>query len=161
MRHSWEQTWLDVAAAVSKRSRCLNRQVGAVIVDAHNRPISTGYNGPPAGYKPPTPTVEDPDYTCDTFCSRRNAKASDSRYGLTCPTVHAEANALLFADRKSFEGGKIYITDFPCEECAKLIANSGLSAVVYRKTPRMSNQNVAATCSFLETCGILVTEYEN
>lgn len=119
MRQTWDETWLRVARAVGERSLCSRRKVGAVIVDTANRPISTGYNGPPAGMAWAS--------NCSTFCPRANNKTPDYN---NCVAIHAEANALLFASRSQFEGGTIYVTHICCFDCAKLIANSGLSKVV-------------------------------
>lgn len=118
-RPTWDETWMRVAHAVAERSLCSRRKVGAVIVSATNRVVSTGYNGPPAGMA----WASD----CSTFCPRANNKTEDYD---NCVAIHAEANALLFAPRDSFEGGTIYVTHICCYSCAKLIANSGLSRVV-------------------------------
>lgn len=119
MRPSWDDTWLAVARTVAKRSLCVRRQVGAVIVTAENRPVSTGYNGPPAGMSWAS--------NCATFCERANNKIEGYS---NCVAIHAEANALLFASRTQYEGGTIYVTHLCCFDCAKLIANSGLARVV-------------------------------
>lgn len=119
MRPTWDDTWLAVARAVAQRSLCVRRKVGAVIVTAQNRPVSTGYNGPPAGLGLVTP--------CSGLCPRANNKTADYD---NCVAIHAEANALLFAARSQYEGGTIYVTHICCYGCAKLIANSGLSRVV-------------------------------
>lgn len=119
MRISWDDTWLAVARTIAKRSLCTRRQVGAVIVTAENRPVSTGYNGPPAGMQTTG--------SCSTFCPRANNKIEGYD---NCVAIHAEANALLFASRSQYEGGTIYISHLCCYDCAKLIANSGLARVV-------------------------------
>ena len=126
MRPTWDLTWLDVARVVERRSRCSNRQVGAVIVDATQRPVSMGYNGPPAGLSVPDDLA---DRDCSQFCER--ARTRDLRPDhVNCPAIHAEANALLFADRRDYAGGTLYTTTSCCIECSKLIANSGLTRVV-------------------------------
>ena len=119
MRPSWDDTWLQVAHAIAQRSLCSRRKVGAVVVSATNRVVSTGYNGPPAGL--------DARSSCTNFCLRANNKTEDYD---NCVSIHAEANALLFASRDQYEGGTIYVTHICCYGCAKLIANSGLSRVV-------------------------------
>lgn len=119
MRPTWDETWLQVAKAVAERSLCTRRKVGAVIVTAANRPVSTGYNGPPAGLELGS--------SCREFCPRVANKTADYN---NCVAIHAEANALLFASRSQYEGGTIYVTHICCYDCAKLIANSGLARVV-------------------------------
>lgn len=111
---------MRVAITVAQRSKCINRQVGAVIVDKHNRPIAVGYNGPPANFKAAG--------SCKEFCERGGSENRSASYS-NCVSVHAEANALLFADRREYEGGTIYVTSPCCFECAKLVSNSGLARV--------------------------------
>jgi dCMP deaminase len=99
------------------RSACTRSQVGAVIVNSKNRIIATGYNGPPANSE----------VTCAS-CPRATIEGTVG-YGFGCISIHAEANALLFCDRSTIEGGSLYVNAVPCEDCAKLIANSGLKTV--------------------------------
>lgn len=125
-RVSWDEVWVNVARAVAKRSRCCRAQVGAVIVDPTNRIIATGYNGMPAGLPIPTGA------TCEEFCPR--GKLGPSLETITdysdCFSTHAEANALMFCDRRDRLGGAIYVTGDTCMHCARLIANSGLTRLV-------------------------------
>lgn len=121
-RPSWDQTWLDVADTIAKRSRCSRAQMGAVIVSHAQRVIATGYNGPAATWQK--------EGDCSLWCPRaRGESPLDNMYD-QCPAIHAEANALLYVDRSSIENGSIYITSPPCMQCAKLITNSGISRVV-------------------------------
>uniref|UniRef100_A0AAU6R6L7 Deoxycytidylate deaminase n=1 Tax=Micrococcus phage Kurnik TaxID=3092208 RepID=A0AAU6R6L7_9CAUD len=150
-RPTWEKTWLHVADVMAQRSRCDGAQVGAVIVDKNNRPVSTGYNGPPAGY--PVPDGK----TCESWCTRRMFSSREKSYGLACPTVHAEANALMFADRRTYEGGTIYVTASCCADCAKLIANSGIARVVMAVRPQDAHRDPESVVKFLEDCGLRVT----
>lgn len=150
-RPNWDETWMHVADTVALRSKCDARQVGAVIVDSSNRPISTGYNGPPRNF----PGTDGK--TCTDFCPRRQNADQSLSYGLSCPSVHAEANALMFADRRDYEGGTIYVTAACCQDCAKLIANSGIHRVVVRIDERDSHRNPQATVQFLRSCRIVVS----
>ena len=120
-RQSWDEYFLGLAQSASTRSNCSRRAVGAVIVrDRHIQ--STGYNGPPSGYG-----------HCDAgACPRSGSKeatGADPNYD-NCVAIHAEANALLFADAHQREGATLYTTAAPCFSCAKLIANSGIGEVV-------------------------------
>ncbi len=121
-RFTWDETWVGIAKNVARRSACALGQVGAVVVDHTNRVVATGYNGPPAGY---------PDQ-CITGCPRFFTRMNEGRTATyeNCISIHAEANALLFCDRRDRVNGTIYVTSSPCIECAKLIANSGLARVV-------------------------------
>lgn len=156
-RPSWYDVRLAMAAELAKRSLCVRDRVGAVIVDRHNKLIGEGYNGPPRGFwhggEP-----------CDRWCQRGklpiDAEARKLRDGyVDCPSLHAEANALLMADRSLCAEGTIFVTSHVCYSCAKLIANSGLRSVVVRSADK-SHRPVAATLSFLQACRINVTVYE-
>lgn len=141
---------MEVADTIAKRSLCDGRQVGAVIVDDTNRPISLGYNGPPQGY--PTGGLR-----CSEWCQRQKARQStevDLSYGLKCPTVHAEANALMFADRRDYKGGTIYVTAACCGDCAKLIANSGIKHIVMRLDDRDAHRDPYDIVDFVRQCGL-------
>lgn len=147
MRATWDETWMAVAEAIAGRSACTNRQVGAVIVDPNNRPVSTGYNGAPAGYT----SIG----TCEAFCPRSRSADRGASYD-NCVSVHAEANALLFADRHAYIGGTIYVTNPCCWDCAKLVANSGVVRVVVRVSAADSHADIETPIKFLESCGIQV-----
>lgn len=149
MRASWDETWMSVANAMAGRSGCTNRQVGAVIVDPMNRPVSVGYNGPPAGLQAFG--------SCSAYCPRSIENQGDRGASYdNCTSVHAEANALLFADRRDYRGGTIYVTNPCCWDCAKLVANSGVSRVVFRISQEDSHADVETPAQFLEACGLRV-----
>lgn len=150
-RPSDDELFMRVAHQVATRSLCDRDQVGAVIVDEHLRITGTGRNGPPAGY-------EHGERTCTEWCLRaaRGSKYREPDYS-DCPTIHAEANALLSSDRSRHEGGTIYITSDPCWSCAKMIANSGLRTVVIESNPTSFEERRAEpTYQFLESLGISV-----
>lgn len=120
-RKSWDEYFLDMAAQAATRSTCVRRKVGAVIVRGR-RVRSTGYNGAPSGFG-----------HCDAgACPRGWSDVAMSSAYDNCIAIHAEANALLFADIDDREGSTLYCTDAPCFSCAKLIANSGIAEVVAR-----------------------------
>ena len=147
-RLSWQDTWLHIAATMRKRSKCVGRQVGAVIVDTSNRPVAMGYNGPPAGLSTGP--------SCDLFCERAITGERVASYD-NCVSIHAEANALLFTDRSNYGGGTIYISDPPCWECTKLISNSGLKRVVYLAADAPW-RNLEKSKQLLLDCGMEVWE---
>lgn len=118
-RRSWDDYFLTLAAAAATRSTCTRRVVGAVLVQ-QRRVRATGYNGPPSGYG-----------HCDAGHCPRASTASAMSLGYdNCVAIHAEANALLFADLADRDHATIYTTAAPCFSCAKLIANSGVAEVV-------------------------------
>lgn len=167
-RQSWDTTRIEMAKILAKRSRCSRDQVGAIIVDHGNKIIGEGYNGPPSGFKDPAYAtgaagwVSTPPYdseTCASWCTRAEAAKQGASLSLTyldCPSLHAEANALITSDRSLRVGGTIYVTSDVCMGCAKLIANSGL-ARVYVSTRRYDkHRNPNASYEFLQQCGLLV-----
>lgn len=126
-RPSWDEYFLAIAATVATRADCRRRQVGAVIVKRH-RIVSTGYNGAPAG-----------DLGClSGACPRgRLSYAELAHKGASydnCISIHAEANALLYASRDACEGATLYVTCEPCTACYKLIKGSGIEQVVFPQT---------------------------
>jgi len=148
MRTDWDTTWLLVAQAMAGRSQCVNRQVGCVIVDPNNRPVSVGYNGAPAGY----PVSG----SCNNYCARGASQVRGASYS-NCVSVHAEANALIFADRRTYAGGTIYITNPCCFDCAKLVANSGVSRVVWLESDADEHADKQTPTDFLRDCGLEVS----
>lgn len=147
-RASLDETWMAVADAMANRSRC-GKGVGAVIISTANRAAGAGYNGPPAGWPV--------DGQCSQFCERMKTKHKDPGYS-DCPANHAEINALLYSDFTERKGGTIYITTAPCLICAKAIANSGLSTVVWKKTETKPHRDPKESRRFLEVCGLTVKE---
>lgn len=108
MRPSFDETMFELAAVIAKRSTCQLKQVGAVVVDASNRVVALGYNGPPAG----TPNCE------EVPCAFPTANDHNG-----CRGLHAEVNAILLSKG---QGKKIYVTQAPCRACAKTITAAGL-----------------------------------
>jgi dCMP deaminase len=150
IRLDWDETWMQVAEVIALRSRCTLRQVGAVIVDPHQRVVSTGYNGPPQGFP-----VKDGS-TCSSWCPRAQTGEQTLGYG-NCVSIHAEMNAIAFADRRSYEGGTLYVTSTICWDCAKVVANSGIARVLTGyDEERDGHRSPDDTFTFLSACGIQV-----
>jgi len=152
-RPSWDQVWMDVADTIAKRSRCSRAQIGAVVVSANQRIASTGYNGPAA--------TLDVEGDCIDWCPRAQGIVPLDNLYDTCPSIHAEANALLYVDRSRIEGGTIYITDVACLQCAKLVSNSGVAKVVMRVGSKAAHRKPEATIDYLKNCNIDVTILED
>jgi dCMP deaminase len=120
LRPSWDETWLDVAFLLARRTQCASgRSVGAVLV-RDNRILATGYNGVPVG-------VPHPEH-----CERRRLGLPSGENPHLCGCVHAEANALANAARHgvSLVGSTAYLTCAPCRACVGLMANAGVREVV-------------------------------
>ncbi len=114
---SWDEYFMGVAVLSGHRSKDPRTRVGACIVDADKRIVGIGYNGMPT-------TLENND---DVFPWTSEGDWIDTKYPYV---VHAEANAILNST-VSLKGATIYVKVFPCNECAKLIAQSGIKEVVY------------------------------
>lgn len=113
---SWDEYFMGIALISSKRSKDPNTQVGACIVDKHNKIVGIGYNGFPIG-------CSDSDFPWEN-----SGDFLDTKYPYTC---HAELNAILNSIGKELEGCTLYATLFPCNECAKAIIQSGIKRVIY------------------------------
>lgn len=127
--------YLDIAETVAKRSTCLRRKYGAIIVK-NDEVISTGYNGAPRGCT-----------NCIDLnrCKREELNIpSGERYEL-CRSVHAEQNAIISASRRDMMGATLYLSGIdaktgkglplsePCSMCKRFILNSGITQVVMRQ----------------------------
>ncbi len=144
---------MQVADTVAQRSRCSRAQIGAVVVSKNQRISSTGYNGPAALL----PVEGD----CIYWCARAQGLTELNNTYDSCPSIHAESNALLYVDRSRVEGGTIYITDAACYQCAKLISNSGITRVVMRIGTRAAHRLPDATVDYFKKCNIEVVITED
>lgn len=140
MRPGWDQWAVGIAQAVAQRADCSRRKVGAVVLDAHHRVLSVGYNGAPSGA---------PGCLTAGACPRGSSDVEPgSSYDTgpgTCIAVHAEMNALLHADPVRQVGGTLALTDAPCQGCQKAIAASGVARAVW---PLGDNHVVVKTYQF-------------
>ena len=130
-RMSKDKYYLDIALAVSKRSTCLKRHYGAVIVK-NNEIISTGYNGAPRGI---SNCINNNKCTRE-FCERGTGYEN-------CIAVHAEMNAIISSKRSDMIGSSLYLVGKeidgnyvkngePCSICKKIIINAGIEKVIIR-----------------------------
>lgn len=120
-RPSWDEYFLEIAKLVSKRSTCLRRQVGALVVK-DRRILTTGYNGTPSGIT-----------HCEiTGCLRDKLKVPSGERHELCRGLHAEQNALLQASLYgvSVKDSLLYCTNQPCIICAKMIINAGIKEII-------------------------------
>lgn len=127
-RPSWDEYFLTLAIAVSTRADCTRDKVGAVLVDQRNRVISVGYNGAPSGA---------PGCLTNNACPRGRLTfeehPSGGDYG-NCISIHAETNAILYADPEKRLGSVLYITRRPCTDCHELILREGILWIIW-ETP--------------------------
>jgi len=122
-RPSWDQYFMDIVDLVSRRSTCLRRKVGAVLV-RDKRMLATGYNGPPTGIR----------HCIEVGCLRDKLGIPSGERHELCRGLHAEQNAIIQAALHgvSTRDARLYCTNHPCIICSKMIINSGISSVVYR-----------------------------
>lgn len=148
MNITWSEYFMAIAQIVKSRSKDPNTQVGACIV-RDNRIISTGYNGFPNG-------CSDKKYPW----SKGNQDETKNKYFYV---THAELNAILNS-RQPIEGSTIYVTLFPCNECAKAIIQSGIKSVIYKyidnSTPEKKLKNDIVKEMFKDS-GVEFSIYES
>ena len=122
-RPDWDSYFMDIASLVSKRSTCLRRQVGALIVKDRNI-LSTGYNGAPSGIT-----------HCEvTGCLREKLKVPSGERHELCRGLHAEQNAIIQAayHGTAIKDSTLYCTNLPCSICSKMIINAGILKIIYK-----------------------------
>lgn len=139
---SWDEFFIGVAKLSAGRSKDPSTQVGACIVSRDNRILSIGYNGAPNGFDD------------DKFPWNREGKCNnETKYPYVC---HAELNAILnyFGSRKDLVGSKIYVDLFPCNECAKVIIQAGISEVVYLSDKYSGTEGNVASKLLFDSCGV-------
>lgn len=122
-RPSWDEYFMDIARLVARRSTCLRRQVGAVMVKDRNI-LATGYNGTPSGIT-----------HCEvTGCLRAQLNVPSGERHELCRGLHAEQNAIIQAARHgvNISGAVLYCTNSPCIICSKMLINAGVRQVVYQ-----------------------------
>lgn len=120
-RPSWDEYFLEMATLVAKRSTCLRRLVGAVLVK-EKRILATGYNGAPSGLK----------HCIEIGCMRQKLKIPSGERHELCRALHAEQNALIQSSLHgiSVKGATLYATTQPCVICAKMLINAGIKEIV-------------------------------
>ena len=135
---SWEDYFMGLAHLSALRSKDPNTQVGACIIDHENKVVSIGYNGMPRG-------CNDNEFPWD-----REGGFLDTKYAFV---VHAELNAILNSPR-SVKDCTLYVSLFPCNECAKAIIQSGIRKVVYESDKYDGTEGNIASKKMLEEAGV-------
>jgi len=123
-RPDWDSYFMAITILVSKRSTCIRRSVGAVIVK-DKRILSTGYNGAPSGIE----------HCSQVGCLRDQLNVPSGEKHELCRGIHAEQNAIIQAafHGVSIKGATLYCTNQPCSICAKMIINSGIKNIFYQE----------------------------
>ena len=139
----WDDYFMGVSLLAADRSKDPSTQVGACIVSDDNRILSTGYNGFPQGCSD------------DDFPWNRDESLGETKYNFV---VHAELNAILNAGGKSLVGSRIFVSLFPCHECAKAIIQAGVKEVVYLSDKYNGTESDNASKRMLNAAGVKLTK---
>ena len=121
-RPSWDEYFLEMAHMIARRSTCLRRHVGALLV-REKRILATGYNGAPAGLP----------HCAEVGCLRDKLEVPSGERQELCRGLHAEQNAIIQGALHgvSVQGADLYCTTQPCVSCAKMLINAGVGRIVY------------------------------
>ncbi len=123
-RPAWEEYFMDIAILVAKRSTCLRRAVGALIIK-DKRILATGYNGAPSGIR----------HCGEVGCLRETMKIESGQRHELCRGIHAEQNAIIQAAYHGVQikDATLYCTNLPCSICTKMIINAGIKKIYFRE----------------------------
>ncbi|KXJ10990.1 deoxycytidylate deaminase [Exaiptasia diaphana] len=142
---SWDEYFMAVAFLSAQRSKDPSSQVGACIVNADKKIVGIGYNGMPNG--------------CSDDLLPWNREANDeldTKYPYVC---HAEMNAILNKNSAEVKGASIYVALFPCNECSKIIIQSGVKEVVYASDKYHTKPSMIASRRLLDMAGVKHRQY--
>lgn len=142
----WEEFFMQTTQLVAKRSKDPSTQVGALITNNENHIMGTGYNGFPNGLSD------------DSGLWGKNVSTTP-HFSKYLYVVHAEINAIMNSSKT--KGCILYCTHHPCNECAKVIVQSGIREVVYLNDIKEMDEFYYASVHILNSCGINVRKYKN
>ena len=143
---SWNEYFMGVAKLSAQRSKDPSTQVGACIVSPDNKILSMGYNGMPIG-------CSDDDFPWEKL----DETPAHSKYFYS---THAELNAILNYRGGSLEGTTLYVTLFPCNECAKACIQAGIKKIIYAEDKYAGTDSVIASKRMLDAAGVEYIPYE-
>ena len=141
---SWDEYFMGIALLSAMRSKDNNSQVGACIVSPENKILSLGYNGMPIGCND------------DDMPWEREGSDLDTKYMYVC---HSELNAILNSPNHDLRGSRMYVTLFPCNECAKAIIQAGIKTVIYDCDKYEHTPSVIASKRMLDAAGVRYYKY--
>ncbi len=141
---SWDEYFMGIALLSAQRSKDSNTQVGACIVNQEHKIVSVGYNGMPTGCND------------DDMPWEREGDFLNTKYPFVC---HAELNAILNRSAGSLQGCSLYVTLFPCNECAKAIIQAGIKTIVYECDKYADSPAVKASKRMLDAAGVRYYQY--
>ena len=140
---SWDEYFMGVALLAARRSKDPNTQVGACIVSPENIILSTGYNGLPC--------------CCSDDVFPWEREGAETKYPYV---VHAELNAILNSPNHDLRGSRMYVTLFPCNECAKAIIQSGIKELIYLSDKYHDTHASIASRRMFNMTGVKYRAYE-
>ncbi|MBE5906007.1 MAG: dCMP deaminase family protein [Lachnospiraceae bacterium] len=143
---SWDEYFMGISILSGMRSKDPNTQVGACIVSQDNKILSMGYNGFPMGCSD------------DEFPWTREGDPLENKYFYT---THSELNAILNYRGGSLEGAKLYVSLFPCNECAKAIIQAGIKTIVYESDKYAKTPSTIASKRMLDAAGVEYYQYQH
>ncbi|MBQ6313095.1 MAG: dCMP deaminase family protein [Lachnospiraceae bacterium] len=141
---TWDEYFMGIAKLSAERSKDPNTQVGCCIVSDENKILSMGYNGFPTG-------CSDDDFPWG------KGEGLDSKY---LYSTHSELNAILNYPGASLKNARLYVTLFPCNECAKAIIQCGIKELVYACDKYADTTIVQASKKMLSAAGVKYRQYE-
>ena len=142
---SWDEYFMGVSKLSGMLSKDPNTQVGACIVSADNNILSMGYNGFPNG-------CSDEDFPWE-----REGDELETKYPFV---THSELNAILNYRGGSLSGAKLYVSLFPCNECAKALIQSGIKSVIYDSDKYADSPSVRASKKMFDAAGVSYYPYQ-
>lgn len=144
---NWNQYFMGVAELSARRSKDPNTQVGCCIASPYNKIYSLGYNGLPRG-------LSDDEFPWDN----KSKNPEETKYPYVC---HSELNAILNFNGHTLHGYRLYVTLFPCNECAKAIIQAGIKEVIYRDNLYPDTVATKVSIKMFKAAGVKITKYKN
>ena len=143
---SWDEYFMAVALLSAQRSKDPNTQVGACVANEDNKIVGVGYNGFPwGGSDDKLPWA------------REGSNSLDTKYPYVC---HAELNAVLNSISYNLKGCRIYVGLFPCNECTKVIIQSGIKEIIYMSDKYAESDSVRASKRMLDEADISYRQFQ-
>ena len=146
---SWDEYFMGVARLAAERSKDPNSQVGCCIVSDDNKILSMGYNGFPRGCSD------------DEFPWNRDNADTDPYNAKYAYVAHSELNAILNYRGGSLDGSKLYVSLFPCNECAKAIIQCGIKTVIYDEDKYADTPGNKASKRMFDAAGVRYIKYHH
>ncbi len=145
-RPGWDEYFMEITRLVAKRSTCLRRHVGALLVK-DKMILATGYNGAPKGLA----------HCLDIGCLREQLGVPSGERHELCRGLHAEQNAIIQAAFHGvpIQGATLYCTNHPCIICTKMLINAGIKKIIYA-----AGYPDELSGKMLQEAGIQVTQFE-